>query len=248
MPLSSRYLFEDFVEQASKARTLEALFALLQAVVASYGFDQINFSIIRDLEIPIEYWGFGQFSTYSAEWLRFYSERRYELYDPVLERAASSRRPFWWQELGRDVALTPHQREIMNQAADANLHHGFGVPLIGPGEQLAGVALATSIKNAVPRRNPAVLAAICNHFYDCVKNLVGTELPIAPNRKLLSPRLYETLVYVSQGRTDAQIAGIMRIGEDTVNGYLRRIFEKLDVNNRRAAVFAARRRGILPPW
>jgi DNA-binding CsgD family transcriptional regulator len=248
LPLSRRYLFEDFIEQASKAKTLDELFALFLAVVASYGYDRVNFSIIHDLEIPYEYWVFGLFTTYPLQWMNYYADKRFALHDPVLERAAWSGRPFWWQEVGRDAQLTRHQRDIMKQAAEANLHHGFGMPLIGPNQQLAGVALATSVKTAVPYRNSPLLAAICRHFYECVKNLVGHETPLAPNRSKLSNQQVEVLIYLSHYRTDAEIGALMRLKENTVNGYIRRIFDKLGVNNRQAAVDEARRRGIIPSW
>ncbi|WP_443613568.1 response regulator transcription factor [Actinomadura madurae] len=55
------------------------------------------------------------------------------------------------------------------------------------------------------------------------------------------------LALVAEGLTNAEIGGRLHIGQATVKTHLLRIFGKLGVSDRTAAVMTALERRILPP-
>jgi DNA-binding NarL/FixJ family response regulator len=55
----------------------------------------------------------------------------------------------------------------------------------------------------------------------------------------LTPRAAETLLWLSQGKTNSDIATILGITESTVKKYVQEIFEKLAVETRSAATLRA---------
>jgi DNA-binding CsgD family transcriptional regulator len=57
----------------------------------------------------------------------------------------------------------------------------------------------------------------------------------AGGRRLLTERETEVLSWVARGKTNAEIARIMRLKTGTIGKYLERIFPKLGVENRTAA-------------
>jgi len=61
----------------------------------------------------------------------------------------------------------------------------------------------------------------------------------------LSARELEILRLLSEGLTNREIAGRLHLSENTVKGYAKDIFDKLDVHNRVEAVMRARERGLL---
>ena len=69
----------------------------------------------------------------------------------------------------------------------------------------------------------------------------------APATPQLTPREREVLAAVATGRSNAEIAAMLHIGEATVKTHLLRVFAKLDVDDRTAAVTTAYARGILAP-
>jgi DNA-binding NarL/FixJ family response regulator len=69
----------------------------------------------------------------------------------------------------------------------------------------------------------------------------------APTGDTLTPRETEVLALVARGLSNADIGRTLYIGEATVKTHLLRIFGKLGVNDRTAAVTAAMSRGLLPP-
>lgn len=69
----------------------------------------------------------------------------------------------------------------------------------------------------------------------------------APAGEGLSERELEVLALISQGLTNRAAAARLFISEATVKTHLLHIYEKLDVNDRAAAVAAAYDRGLLTP-
>ena len=61
----------------------------------------------------------------------------------------------------------------------------------------------------------------------------------------LSDREIAVLKLIAEGQANKQIARRLGLAEETVKGYLRNIFEKLEVNDRTHAVTVAARRGII---
>ena len=68
-----------------------------------------------------------------------------------------------------------------------------------------------------------------------------------PARDTLSDRELEVLALIAQGETNRGAAARLFISEATVKTHLLHIYEKLDVNDRAAAVAAAYERGLLTP-
>jgi DNA-binding NarL/FixJ family response regulator len=67
-----------------------------------------------------------------------------------------------------------------------------------------------------------------------------------PPAQPLSPREVEVLRLVATGATNADIGRALHISEATVKTHLLRVFGKLDVSDRTAAVTTAMRHGLLP--
>jgi DNA-binding NarL/FixJ family response regulator len=68
----------------------------------------------------------------------------------------------------------------------------------------------------------------------------------SPAADQLTPREAEVLAAVARGLSNAEVGRVLSIGEATVKTHLLRIFAKLGVDDRTAAVTVAYERGILP--
>lgn len=77
--------------------------------------------------------------------------------------------------------------------------------------------------------------------------VAGTRAPRAGLDALpqLSPRERETLQAVAKGFTYDEIAQLLGVASTTVNTYVRRIYEKLQVRSKTEAVYEARQMGLL---
>jgi len=61
----------------------------------------------------------------------------------------------------------------------------------------------------------------------------------------LTKRQVQLLLWIAQGKTNAEIAGSMSLSERTVKAHVAAVFHKLGVNSRTTAVATAVRLGIL---
>jgi DNA-binding NarL/FixJ family response regulator len=78
---------------------------------------------------------------------------------------------------------------------------------------------------------------------------VLTRSLIAPRRGLtaLTPRERDVLVLVAQGRSNRDIAGMLQIGERTVQAHLGNVLAKLELTSRTQAALWAVREGLVQP-
>ncbi|MBE3001489.1 response regulator transcription factor [Nocardiopsis sp. HNM0947] len=78
------------------------------------------------------------------------------------------------------------------------------------------------------------------------KVLTGMRRGQEPESPVLSPRETEVLRLAAEGRTNAAVGRALHISATTVKTHLMRVYEKLGVSDRTAAVSQAIRRGLLP--
>lgn len=227
--------FEAFVEATREVNSVERLYEILLDVMQAQGYDQLNFSIQRDPELLDAHKGFGLISTYPKLWKDHYQDRQLIRIDPVARRASSAFKPFRWRDIDRTTPLSRQQNAFLKKADAAGLHHGIGIPFTGPRLQIAGIAMASSDRRMGKPANLDVLAAYCNHFYQCYKRLKGSGLASLAPMVTLSHREQEIMIRVAHGRTNDQIAQSLALSADTIDYHIRGVFRKLGVHNRVAA-------------
>jgi DNA-binding NarL/FixJ family response regulator len=97
------------------------------------------------------------------------------------------------------------------------------------------------------------------HLFDAIRQAARGKSPLAPSvasrlvervrdttaGENLSEREIEILRLVAQGANNKDIAQALLISESTVKAHILHIFQKLDVDDRTAAVTTALRRGII---
>lgn len=81
----------------------------------------------------------------------------------------------------------------------------------------------------------------CCYELSRAPHLLGTAEAVSP----LSDRERECLVWVSQGKTTEEIALILGVSANTVNGYITHAVQKLSASNRVMAISKAIRSGII---
>jgi DNA-binding NarL/FixJ family response regulator len=93
--------------------------------------------------------------------------------------------------------------------------------------------------------SPSVARHLIGRFLKADKLLSASAVTFDALEKPLSTREMEVLRLVEKGLSYDEIAQVMGITWNTVTGYLRRVYQKLQVNSRGEAVFEAKHRGLL---
>jgi hypothetical protein len=99
------YQFEDYLERANAAGSVEALFKVFVDTVKLHGLDRAIFSLStehNDIDVAAQ---LGIIHNYPRDWLDYYFQNGFDRIDPVLIHAANKVGMFEWSEIPRYLEL-----------------------------------------------------------------------------------------------------------------------------------------------
>jgi DNA-binding CsgD family transcriptional regulator len=247
----SQYSIERFIEDTNKAKSSKEVTRIFECALAQFGYDRFCYSLITAHPSVGLDAGHGVARNYPDDWMSHYEANQYEKKDPVPQYALANDRPFTWDSLVRLRELKPEQKKVMNEAREAGLLDGIGIPIYGRNGELAGVGMASSSGGVRPDINLLTkIRALSLQFH-----LVYTELEkkncsrrdnISRNVRLTA-REKEILLWAAEGKSDAVIAELIGVSHATIRFHMNNIFKKLNANERTLATVKAIRRGLILP-
>ncbi len=180
---------------------------------------------------------------YPDAWVCDYIGKKLYLIDPIPELAARTARPFLWSELRSLVDVTASGERYLAAREKAHLGDGLAVQTFGPNMRTGYFGLGYGCEKA--RLSALEIATLqCGaqimHMRYC--DLTPADKSA---RRILSPREKEILEWMARGKSNAVIAEILGLSRHTVDTLARRIFEKLDVNDRTTAAIRGLGSGLL---
>ncbi|HEY1125931.1 MAG TPA: LuxR C-terminal-related transcriptional regulator [Sphingobium sp.] len=196
-----------------------------------HGFSASSYYIVRSgsnlpAAVPLQ-------DGFSHEEVAAYLSFDFQRLDIVPRIALAAGVPVRWSEAWAGVQVTPEERGFLTALRAVNYPNGYSLPCYGPGNRNAVVSITNRIDEPVV---PMALltqmqfAAQAAHLRICA--LFADE--VALDRQL-SSREKEILDWVARGKSNTVIAEILEISPGTVDTYMRRIYEKLDVSDRTSA-------------
>ena len=242
------YFIEDFIEETNAAQTRDEAFLCYQKALKRLGFDSAVYTFVTDHLEAGQRAGHGVQCNYPGDWMAYYQEKGYQAIDPVILRVKETVDAFRWQDLAAGGALTKQQDCILHEAQDAGLHGGVGIPLYGPRGELAGVGLASSLKDAMPdKATLSKLNLLTVQFHQVYCSLSAQETGNAGKNahEPLTPRETEIMQWCSIGKTVPEIALILNCRENTVRWHIKQVYTKLQANTQTLAVTKAIRLGYV---
>ena len=222
---------EDIFRRIPQARSLPLLWRRMARYYQRHGFKGVSYYWVKvgtnmPATVPFQY-GF------SKEEVDLYLSLDFQRLDIVPRAALAAGVPIHWGDIWRDTELTGEERDFHEALREIDISDGFSLPCYGPGGRNGVVGIGkmgpgtdTSI-NHLSLLHYAAQAAhlrICGMFAD-----EGTR------DRQLSAREKEILHWVARGKSNNVIAEILSISPGTVDTYIRRIYEKLEVSDRTSA-------------
>jgi DNA-binding CsgD family transcriptional regulator len=182
---------------------------------------------------------------YPGGWVRTFSEARLYEIDPVLERARSSLRPFFWDVEFDSDSLTQPQKMILADAAGYGLSHGYTVPIHlswVPGTLRASCSVIPDSER-VDTGSYLAVEVLANSFYFFASRAHAPWLTAA--RVELTQRERECLALVAQGKDDWIIGRVLGLGQSTAHYHVEQLKRRMGVTTRPQAVAQALMTGQL---
>lgn len=237
--------FESFIENINTSHSVEEMHRLFTCAMEQFGFDANVYSLITPHRSVGLSAGHGIMHNYPNDWLTYYIDNSYGRIDPVIKRAFYTTAPFTWDSLRSDNLDEP-QKQLLDEAHEAGLRSGVGIPLYGAAGEIAGFGLSSKDNNLpLTRSTLQLLQAYAMQFHAAYIHL---HADANSHEISLTSRESEVLHWLAEGKSLPDIAIILSISEDTVRFHVKAIYQKLGANQRIAAVLTAIRHGILNPY
>lgn len=163
---------------------------------------------------------------------RVYIDQRLGELDPGPPFALSRGVPLRWSVMWQMFEPDAEQRMFLERMRAAELGDGYSFPVFGPSSRNGCITIGNVVGEQALDRAPVDemhLVAQAAHMRLC------QMLPDRPLEKPLSARELEILDWVARGKSNSVIADILSLSGATVDTYLRRIYDKLDVSDRTSA-------------
>jgi len=240
--------FEEYLDRINKARSVDELLQVFLETVRQHGYDRMIFCLLSDHKQIGLTAGVGHLQNYPADWMKYYFEQEFDKLDPVISYCYQKLGTFTWQEMSERLDLTRKQKLCLNLGAEAGLNNGICTPLWGP-HRFAGIGLATTEKKDACDANTDIITAYCNHFYIAFQRLhakaeiTGSQVP----NIYLTPREKEILTLVAEGKSDHDIAALLKLTSHGVDFHMRNVYRKLQTNSRIYAASKAIDLGLIRP-
>lgn len=238
----------DFIEECNRADSTHVIRALMERAAGDFGFDKYAYCALT---------GHDRYDAgnnpapavahnFPASWIDHYFGHNYQTKDPVVLLAPEMERPFLWRSLGDAYKLDRAQAILMQEAREAGLKDGVGVPLHGPRGDVCLVTFAAGDGHPDPDVFLTTLAVLSAQFHHAYTEIGRAEID-PRSIPVLSQRERECLLWIATGKSARGVGAVLKISENTVNYHLRKAFRKLGSKNRVLAVVKAIRYGLIAP-
>ena len=137
-----------------------------------------------------------------------------------------------WREIWEQIEPDADQAAFLQRMRDAELGDGYSFPVFGPSGRNGCITVGRPVDEKIIWTVPVDDM----HIYTQAAHMRLCQLlPDRPLEKPLSARELQILDWVARGKSNGVIADILDLSGATVDTYLRRIYEKLEVSDRTSA-------------
>ena len=244
-------LLEKTIAMIQAASTIDDAFCVFKSFLNESGYNNACYTLLTDHPSIGKLAYHGLASDYPEDWLSYYREQNYQLYDPVWLHSLDNFVPFFWKDAveknvrdhARDPQFVNRSVRVMDQAADAGVADGIGMSFVNRVGEMAGFGI--SRQQSARSHDYQELSSIYlagTVFHD--KFLSLHQVTATPE---FSQREKDIMCWAAEGKSDWEIATILGIKHPTVRYHWKNIFAKFDVSNRLLATSMAIRKNIIQP-
>lgn len=199
-----------------------------------FGFEYVTIGqLIHPSLKDMDYGELGV-SNYPIAFQKQYISENYLLHDPVIKCAATTQDAFVWREL--ITSASKREKKIFDHCRAHGMSDGVTVP-IHLEDRTPGLVSFAGTAQIVEQDDIESLALLGFHAYSRLLDIYDAS---KQKKKIqLTPREIDVLHHVACGRTDLEIARILKLGHYSVKDHLANARRKLGATNRAHCVMIA---------
>ena len=234
-------LVESFAGALLGADDQSRLQCELEQAAAEMGFDYYALAHHVDLRtagaIPV------LIHNYPENWADLYQEEELGPIDPVRRMSHRTNRGFRWSHIGRTIALSSRDRNILAAGSTHGIGEGFTVPAHIPGEVSGSCSFVVLNGKPLPEDMLWSAQLVGEVALEKARFLAGGE-PVVTEIEL-TDRQIECVLWTARGKTDWEISRIMGISQLTVEQHQKMARERYGVGSRTALAIRALFDGLI---
>lgn len=226
-----------------ESTTVQMLFDRWVAFAKKRGGTQVSYHLTPAFQSQLCERTVPVFIGYPPERVALYSTYEFRKNDPIPDYVMRTGESTSWQVAIDSQKLSKAQTEFVKVMRQHGLLDGMAIPLFGPNGREAYSSMNLQ-RVITPDDTPLfrIMIAVSQIAHRRLTNLLRAQ---HGHKVSLSPRETEVLQWMVRGKSNGDIAMIMSISPTTVDTFARRIFTKLNVNDRLAASLAGIARGLV---
>ncbi|MBK5910009.1 hypothetical protein CCR85_00680 [Rhodothalassium salexigens] len=227
--------------QAGDTATLQRVFV---SALAREGVDWFAYARSFDPSNPDMNEADYRLGNFPEMWAERYFDAGYDASDPVRLYAFRTAQPFTWGEAEARIGAERPVPPILDEAANVGLSAGATIALFGPGGRLYSVSFGAAQPGLEREWDLNRLGILAHQLHLTYERLTEPD-PVASTT--LTVREQDVLHWCARGKSNTDISEIMGISPNTVDYYMRRIYNKLGVNSRTPAALMGIMTGMIQP-
>lgn len=239
--MSLHRLVEQYSIACQMCRKAAELFTLTEAAIRELGFDRLalvhGLWFRRPSPALIRLDNFGEYAD-------LFIERRLYEDDPALLACHRTNTAFRWTDIPGLIEIEPRHQAVFEEAHRHGLICGLTLPVGVTGEPPGCCSFATSKTEL-----PSVWKCRAAAFIGAEAFREARRLHSLPMRKRriprLSPRKLEVVRLAAIGKSDREIAMILKLKSSTIETYMAQLRQAFDVYSRTQVCLTAAQLGLI---
>jgi DNA-binding CsgD family transcriptional regulator len=239
-----------FINLAPVTGSQAALDELFAQTLRPFGVDRFDCgNMPSDTQLPSFVTDVGL-----ADWKRYYFDQGYNKTDPVALTHHGFRGSYTWTEV-KALSTDKQGQAIWSDARAGGMREGLIVPIAPRRPSQTTVRMTTAEERFAPEALPllqsiAVVYAFATSSH-CMTPQEIVQKPAAKpptpvqSKEVLTERELECLYWAARGKSNPEIATIIKLSRHTVNTHIENAKRKFGVATRVQAVGIAHRLGLL---
>ncbi len=174
-------------------------------------------------------------------------DERLILVNPIPELASRTADPFFWSDIPSMTELVDEEEAFLDVLAEMKIGDGLAIQVFGPMARngIFNVGFGKTRPDLDMRvLKELQLAGQLSHL--AFIRMTPDYIPPAHGAATMTEREREVLEWIARGKSNSVIADILGISVHTVDTHVRRIFRKLEVNDRTTAAVKGLGAGLFP--
>lgn len=218
---------DTFVRDVRELRTEGDLAGALDDIVRDLGFRYFALTHhvdIRRSSVAI------RIHNYPDGWAEWFDDQALGATDPVHRASNLTSVGFAWSKLPDMLVLTAKDRMVLDLARGQGIGEGFTVPAHVPGEAHGSCSFACAPGERFTDEQLPLLQVVGAFAFEAARRMRRVTLDPAPLP--LTDRQRECVIWAARGKSDWEIARILKVSHDTVIEHLRHARERYGVGKR----------------